>query len=342
MKNQNGSGSVFKQKGKRRKPWIAVVTLGYTDEGKQIKKSVGTATTKREAQELLLSYLKNPKLYSKKTFKEIKELWWENYKKKIDNPRTINTNIYRMRALEPLDKFYIADLKLFDLQQLFDSMTTSWSFKTACKSILNMIFEYAFKNEFISSNKVKFIEIGKKEKIIDRKIFTQKEIEVLWENLNSETYHGKYTYIVLILIYTGMRIGELINLRNEDIDLENKVLKIKVSKTTAGMRTIPINPKIYPLIKKHIIAGQEYFVKGDTTLQLSYSTFKPRFIKLMKELGLEHTIHDTRHTFATLLSNANANPTTIIKLIGHSNYSTTENIYTHKDIEELEKAINLI
>ncbi|WP_300340860.1 tyrosine-type recombinase/integrase [Fusobacterium sp.] len=76
---------------------------------------------------------------------------------------------------------------------------------------------------------------------------------------------------------------------------------------------------------------------------MSYSTFKPRFIKLLKELGLqEHTIHDTRYIFVIMLNNANANPTTIVKLVGHTNYSTTENIYTHKDIEELEKAINLI
>lgn len=74
---------------------------------------------------------------------------------------------------------------------------------------------------------------------------------------------------------------------------------------------------------------------------MSYSTFKPRFIKLLKELGVEeHTIHDTRYIFVIMLNNAN--PTTIVKLGGHTNYSTTENIYTHKDIEELEKAINLI
>lgn len=92
---------------------------------------------------------------------------------------------------------------------------------------------------------------------------------------------------------------------------------------------------------------QEIFIKlkrkGDITTQLSYSTFKPRFIKLLKELGVEeHTIHDTRHTFVTMLNNANANPTTIVKLVGHTNYSTTENIYIHKDTKELEKAINLI
>lgn len=140
-----------------------------------------------------------------------------------------------------------------------------------------------------------------------------------------------------------MRIGELFNLKTEDIDLENRTIKVRVSKTSAGVRTIPIFSRIFNLFKDNMIIGQEYFVKGDTTTQLSYATFKPRFKKLLKELGIqEHTIHDTRHTFATLLSNANANPTTIVKLIGHTNYSTTENIYTHKDIEELEKAINLI
>ena len=343
MKNENGAGNIYKIKGKRRKPWAVRVTTGYTIEGKQIRKYVGTYETKREAQQALFEYLKNPKLYSKKTFKEIKDLWWKNYKKKVDNDNTINTNIYRLRPLEPLDNLEIADIKLFDLQQLFDSMTTSWSFKNACKSILNMIFEYAFKNEFISSNKVKFIELGKKEKVIDRKIFTQKEIDILWENLSSKTYHGKYTYIVLILIYTGMRIGELTNLKNEDIDLENRTIKVRVSKTSAGVRVIPISSRIFNLFKDNMVDSQEYFVTGDTTAQLSYSTFKPRFKKLLKELGLpEHTIHDTRHTFATMLNNVNANSTSITKLIGHSNFSTTENIYTHKDTEELRKAVELL
>ncbi|MEG1942149.1 MAG: site-specific integrase [Cetobacterium sp.] len=113
----------------------------------------------------------------------------------------------------------IADIRLFELQELFDSMTTSWSFKNGCKSVLNMIFDFALKNEFIDSNRVSFIEIGEKEKVIDRRVFTKKEIETLWENLDS-----KHCYIILILIYTGMRIGELLNLKNEDIDLNNSAL----------------------------------------------------------------------------------------------------------------------
>ncbi|STO30760.1 Tyrosine recombinase XerC [Fusobacterium necrogenes] len=52
---------------------------------------------------------------------------------------------------------------------------------------------------------------------------------------------------------------------------------------------------------------------------------------------MKHRPHDCRHTFATLLSNANANATAIKKMIGHESYATTEKIYTHKDIEELRK-----
>lgn len=338
MKNINGSGSIYKQSGKRRKPWIVRITIGYSLDGRQLRKVVGTFVTKREAQEALLSYLKNPQLFSNKTFGEIKDKWWEVYTKRVTHKVTISTHIYRLRAFEPLEKRPIADIKLFELQHLFDNMTTSWSFKNGCKSVLNMIFDFALKNDFIDSNKIKFVEVGKKDKTIQRRIFTGGEITLLWENINMP-----HVYIVLLLIYTGMRIGELQNLKIENIDLDKRVLHVKESKTSTGIRTIPLSTKAYRLVKENIKEGQEYFVRGDTTDQLSYSTFKPRFQKIMKNLNIDpHTIHDTRHTFATLLNNANANPTSITRLIGHSDFATTENIYTHKDTEELRKAIELI
>lgn len=338
MKNGNGNGSVYKANGKRRKPWIVRVTIGYSTTGKQVRKIIGSYETKREGQEVLLEYLKNPSLFSKITFGEVRKLWWDNYIKKVSIKTTIQTHIYRMRTFDSLENIPIVDLKLFQLQELFDNMTTSFSFKRGCKSILNMIFDFALKNDFIKSNKVQFIEIGKKEKVLERKIFTKEEIEVLWQNVEMP-----YVYIILILIYTGMRIGELTNLKNEDINLKENTLQVRVSKTSNGIRMIPISSKIITLFSENTKDDQVYFVKGDTTEQLSYSTFKPRFNKLLQKLGIEkHTIHDTRHTFATLMNNANVNSTSIVKLIGHSNFLTTENIYTHKDKEELRKAIESI
>ena len=84
MKNGNGTGNIYKMKDKRRKLWAVRVTTGYTLEGKQVRKYIGTYETKREAQESLFEYLKNPKLYKKITFKAIIDLWFESYKKKAE------------------------------------------------------------------------------------------------------------------------------------------------------------------------------------------------------------------------------------------------------------------
>ena len=82
-KNENGTGSVYKLSGKRRKPWIAVVTTGYSLEGKQLRKVIGTFLTKREAQEELLRYNKNPLLFAKITFGGVRQRWWKEHREKI-------------------------------------------------------------------------------------------------------------------------------------------------------------------------------------------------------------------------------------------------------------------
>lgn len=337
MKNENGSGSVYRLKGKRRKPWIATVTTGYSLDGKQLRKTIGTYSTKREGQEALLSYLKNPALFSRRTFGEVKDLWLEYYKKKINKKSTLISLDNRIVPLEPLFNKEIANIRLLDMQEVFDNINLSWNTKNAYKSTLNMIFDFALKNDLITSNRVRFIELGKKENIIERKIFTKEEIEALWNNTDK-----KYVCFILILIYTGMRVGELINLKISDIDVENKILQITKSKTENGVRSIPINSKIFHLVTKNISVYQDYFLEKDGK-PLTYQMFSSRFMKALKEIKiLKHTIHDTRHTFATLLNNSNANSTSITKLIGHSDFRTTENTYTHKDTNELRKAIESI
>lgn len=343
MKNANGEGSVYKLKGKRRKPWVAVVTAGYNELGKQKRKSLGTFLTKKEAQIELLAYLDNPMLFSGKTFKDIKDLWYQNYKKNVSDV-TLNNLTIQLKKLDVFDEIKIKELKIHTLQKFFDDMNNSYGTKSFVRSILNMIFDFAVKNEFIETNKIKFIELGKNEKVIQRKVFTTEEINTMFDNLDSSNrYVKKMTYGTLILIYTGLRVGELINLRTKDVDLDKNIISIVESKTNAGIRKIPISDKIVNLFKDNIDSSKEYFFFNKKGNKYEYFNFKFQFEKMLDLLGLErHTIHDTRHTFATLLNNANANSTSIIKLIGHSDFSTTENIYTHKDIEELRKAVNLL
>lgn len=336
MKNQNGTGSIYKLKGKRRKPWA--IRISYQNEtGATKRKYLGYFETKKEAQEVLFTYNKNPLLFSGKTFKEIKTLWLSSIKEKI-LPETFKNIIINLKHFEILNENKISDIKLFQLQKIFNDMDYSRGYKSNCKSVLNRIFNFALKNDFIDSNKVQFVELGKKNIVVERKIFTRDEINILWQNLKVNN-----VYIILILIYTGMRIGELLALKVCDIDLNNKVIYIRKSKTSSGIRTIPIPDKILSLFIENIFYENEYFILSKNLTPLSYMTFKYRFNVLLEKLGIQkHTIHDTRHTFATMLNNADANSTSIIKLIGHSDFSITENVYTHKDVEELRKAINLL
>ena len=109
MKNANGDGSVYKLKGKRRKPWVAVVTAGY-EGGKQKRKSLGTFLTKKEAQIELLAYLDNPMLFSGKTFKDIKDLWYQNYKKNVSDV-TLNNLTIQLKKLDVFDEIKIKENK---------------------------------------------------------------------------------------------------------------------------------------------------------------------------------------------------------------------------------------
>lgn len=342
MKNENGSGSVYKLSGKRRKCWVARVTVGFVD-GKQKRKIIGTYETRKEAQAELLGYLNNPVLYSGKTFKDVKDLWYQGYSKNISNV-TLKTLNAQLKKLDEFDDVKIKEIKLHTLQKFFDSMEVSYGTKSYIKTLINMIFEFALKNEFIETNRVKFIELGKNEKVIERKIFTADEIKILFDNLDSDNrYIKKMTYGVLILIYTGLRVGEFINLKTKDVDLDKNVIYITKSKTSSGVRKIPISDKILRLFKDNVDNSKEYFFFNKKGNKYLYYNFLTQFNKMLELLNLEkHTIHDTRHTFATLLNNANANSTSIIKLIGHSDFKTTEEIYTHKDIEELRKAVNLL
>ena len=336
MKNQNGLGTVTKLKGKRRKSWA--VRISYqNDAGVMKRKYLGYFETKKEAQEVLYNYNKNPLLFSGKTFKEISYLWFTSVKEKLTISSIKKIEII-LKFFTILNEYKISDIKLFQLQKIFDEMTFSYNYKGNCKSVLNRIFDFAVKNDFIESNKVKFVELGKKNIVIERKIFTKNEINILWKNLEI-----KNVYLILILIYTGMRVGELLNLKVADVDLCNKVIYIRKSKTDAGVRTIPIPDKVLSLFTDNICYENEYFIFTKTFNQMSYMSFRYIFESILSKVGLQrHTIHDTRHTFATMLNNADANSTSIIKLIGHSDFSTTENVYTHKDIEELRKAINSI
>ena len=341
MKNPNGFGSVYKLSGNRRRPYIARKTIGYNPiTGNAIKVTIGYYKTKKEATIVLQSYLKKPErvLTDKMTFKEVFNLWREiHYKTITDTTKNHYDKFYKIAISPYFDKMIFKDIKFAEVQIFMDNLNYSKSTSKLIKAILKNVWIFALKNDFIDKNIIELVNVSGVENVIKRRIFTKKEIDILWEHKNNEIVAS-----ILILIYTGMRINELLKLKNKDINLEERYL-IAGSKTLAGKdRIIPINLKIFPLITKRMNLKNDFlFMKFDK--KINYSTYAIAFKNILSNLGIEnHTVHDTRHTFASMLNNANANTSSIKAIIGHSSYVTTEKIYTHKDLTELRKAIELL
>ena len=169
------------------------------------------------------------------------------------------------------------------------------------------------------------------------KPFTRQKINKLWSNIHVE---GVDT--VLILIYTGMRIGELLELTKDNIYLRQKYIKITKSKTKSGIRLIPIHEKIFPLIYNRMNILGKYLISDNTENPYNYSTYCTLWDKIMLTINAKHTTHDCRHTCATLMDNAEVNYNAKRRILGHACSDVTNGVYTHKDIRQLRKAINKI
>ena len=341
MKKANGTGSITKLSGKRRKPYIVRVTLGWEEKtGKQLRKTIGIYSSQKEANKALADYLDTPYdiELSNISFKDVYNNWSKSKYQKVSHSAILGYQS-AYDNVEKLHNMKIKDIKTKHLQEAMDNCSRGQATKKKIKYLFGQMFAYALQNDIISKDYSQFVDIGKDTTENKREPFSNKEIELLWKHL----YDIEFIDTILIMIYSGFRIGELLELKVENIDLTNRIMTGGL-KTEAGKnRLVPIHPKILPLIEKRYNKEQKYLIINFKDNQMKYDNYyKEKFLPIMEQLNMKHRPHDCRHTFATLLSNANANTTAIKKMIGHESFITTEKIYTHKDIEELRKNVELI
>ena len=341
MKNPNGYGSVSKLSGKRRKPFIVRITTGFDMEGRQIMKVLGYYETQVKAIKALADYNDNPYNInlSDVTLKEILDRIMESKKNSIEKSSLKSYKVW-CNYLKPLYNKKMKDIRTIELQNFIDNLShlSSGTLKNL-KSFIGILFKNAMEMDIIVKDYSQFIKLPKHKPKIERKVFTSEEIVLLWENI----IELEYADVILILIYTGMRVNELLKLPKTNVDLEQNII-IGGSKTEAGKnRVIPIHPKILPLIIKRMENKTEYLIPNRTEKSFyNYNNFrKNEFLKIMEKLDISHTIHDTRHTFATMISDVSDNESAITGIIGHTNISMTKR-YTHTSIEKMRKEIEKI
>ncbi len=343
MRMPNGYGGISKLSGNRRNPYCARVTDGWKlVDGKAVQKYkvVGYFATRKEALAALADYNKNPySLDNDMTWLELYETWSAEYLENIapSSTRTVKSAFSYTKQIQNMK---VRDIRVSHLE---GCMKAAPSTNTAerMKSLYNLMYRYALKHELVEKDYAALCYSPKRaEPKIKRILFTDDEIVALRQT------DVTYADTVLVGIYTGLRPSELCDIEVKNVHLEEDYL-IGGMKTDAGRnRIVPIHRSIYSLIEARyneaLAIGSLYLFPTPNGQYMSYSSYRNRFATVCKALGTTHTMHDTRHTFITRAKDAGMNEYLLKRIVGHAVSDVTEKVYTHRTIQELVDAVNML
>ena len=303
----------------------------------------------------------NSNKMNKKTIKEIVSLWKsdkKNYvKKSTFSAYVLLIENHLLPTFGDKQEVQEADVQDFVLQKLASGLS-----QKTIKDILivlKMVLKFGAKNKWI---------IYEPFEIQYPTIRESQHVEVL-----SRTHHKKImSYIqehftfrnlgILICLSSGIRIGEICALTWEDIDTENGIIHVNrtiqriyviedgirrtelildTPKTKNSIREIPMNKDLIRLIKPiKKIVNPSFFVLTNDAKPTEPRTYRSFYKSLMRYLEIpELKFHGLRHSFATRCIESNCDYKTVSVLLGHSNISTTLNLYVHPNMEQKKKAI---
>lgn len=340
MRNPNGYGCIKHLSGRRRRPFVFVVT----DAGRQ--KPVEYFTNLVDAQVFQADYHRAHHHHSlpghKITLAELYHRWLPRHTEDTQ-PSQSTLDSYRnaYQHLSTLHGMPVEDLRYADYQRVIDDMRhhgLSYSSVKKVRSLISLLLKYANKIDMSMTNYAPLLSIGRNRPIRPHHTFSRQKINKLWRQVDEP---GVDT--VLILLYTGMRCGELLQLQKTDVHLRQRYIRITRSKTAAGIRIIPIHHRIAALIESRMKSPGDALICDDTGRPYNYGRYCTIWRSVMQLIRAEgHTTHDCRHTVATLLDNASANETAKRRILGHAGGDITERVYTHKNLRQLRKCIELL
>lgn len=321
MKRANGMGTIVKLTGNRRKPYAIRRVIGWKENGRPKLKYISYHRTLREAEAALKKYNDDPFMVSKKTVADIYNEWYAIQEKtKSDGTLAAYRSFYT--HLAPLYDTKIKDIDRVMLQKYYDDLDVSRVTLGRVSGLLGKLFDYAVRRGImpasaVNLNKAVIIPIKDEKHRTARSVICKEDIDRLWALKDT----NDIARIILVYIYTGLRFEELHGLAPDCC--HDNYIEIKRAKTAAGVRTVPLSDKVQALLP---IAP----IPPHTT-----------FYKHFKALLPNHVVHDTRHTFITMLTEAKVDPRVIKTIVGHKTSDITE-IYTHISLDVMLEAVNKI
>ncbi len=258
----------------------------------------------------------NKEQSKKKGFKNIVLEWYNNFKKDTLGVKaqevyknTLNNYILPRFENKTINKITFKELQLF-----VNSIDKTRVRELVCQH-LKAIFTYAYSNRYVLVNPTTALKLPKKQSKTLVKPLTLDEQKRFLEAIKGHELE-KFLLFSLVL---GTRRNETLAFRVEDIDLGRGVIHINGTKTENAQRDIKISQAMIKLLQN-----------GESEPYFNYSSeyVTKHTTKLLKSVGINKSLHALRHTCATNLFYLNWRDKQRQQYLGHSNITTTNNIYT--------------
>jgi site-specific recombinase XerD len=207
--------------------------------------------------------------------------------------------------------------------------------------IIFLFYRFCVNKGYSVKNVAEIIEYGRFKKK-ERIYITEQETRLIFGTIEKPLIK----LVLQTLYYTGMRIGELENLKLKDIDFENNIIHIKDGKGQKD-RSVPLHSELKVLLTDYIDRWRlnvvsDYVICTKTgRISQEYVTAELRNTLMLAGIKRNITPHTFRHTFASNLIKNGVNVVQVQKLLGHENLQTT-GIYTHSSIEDLGLAVDTL
>lgn len=348
-KRAQGSGTIYCRKGYTNNPYVAFAPA--TKHGSR-RLYLGSYKTHALAQTALEKYRSEnfTDLYNA-TLSKVYDEWSKNHFETLSK-NGIQGYKTAYKYLEALYNRKVRELKTSDYQICIDKCAEKYS-RSQCekvKQLCSQLCKYAMQNDIIDKNYAEFIKLPKAKKKT-REVFTRSELDLLWQHSDDTRVQQ-----ILIMCYTGFRIGEICTLLRSNVHLKERYI-IGGEKTEAGIdRYVPIQNDIFPFVERLYNSSvserlidmdvksfrNNIFYSALADLKLIDPPTKNEKTKKLEYKNPRLTPHCTRHTFATLSVEAGMNPEDLQKIIGHAKFETTADIYVHENTERLQAAISVL
>ena len=285
-------------------------------------------------------------------FKEYAEKWFETYKRPVLKATTLQgyesnlrIHIYPTFGKKRLDEITTDDVQKFLNEREHLAKNTVHTIFV----LLGEIMESAYEDRIISSNPTRskrLIIPSKKKKV--REALSPDQLKLIIHDIATKLTDDTERRMMAIILFTGMRRGEMLGLRWEDLDFENRLIHVKravayttnqpllsTTKTASGQRVIPMDEQLVELLKP--IQPKGFIIGGNEPItQMVYRRIQRHINEKIDMFGA--TPHTFRHSYISALVEAGVDLKTVQQISGHSNVTTTMNIYTHTRTSRVQEA----